>query len=123
MLKRQNRLTKRKEFAYIYKNGSKINSKNLSIVIVPSKKQDFRVGFSVNNKIGKAVVRNKIKRRLREIVKKQSKNIKNNQNFVIVAHPTILECDFHKMEEEVLFLLKKGKMLNEQIFDGDWHTN
>lgn len=113
MLKKQNRLTKRKEFAYIYKHGVKTNSKNLSVVAVKSKKCEPRIGLSVNNKIGKAVTRNKVKRRLREILRKQIPNLKHFQNFVVVAHPTILECDFHKMENEVLAVLKKGNLLNE----------
>lgn len=119
MLKKQNRLTKRKEFAYIYKHGVKTNSKNLSVVVVKSKKIEPRVGFSVNNKIGKAVTRNRIKRQLREILRKQIPNLKNFQNFVIIAHPSIVECDFHKIETEVFAVLKKGNILNEQIFNGD----
>ena len=117
MLKKQNRLTKRKEFAYIYKHGEKTNSKNLSVVSVKSKKKEPRVGFSVNNKIGKAVVRNRIKRQLRDILRRQIPNLKQFQNFVVVAHPTIVECDFHKMENEILWVLKKGNLLNEQILD------
>lgn len=115
MLPLKNRLKKRKEFAYIYKNGKKFNSKNLSIVCISSKKAECRVGFSVNNKIGKAVVRNKIKRQLREIVRKQLNNLRIHQNFVLIAHPTIVECDFLKISEEALMLFKKGNVLNEQI--------
>ncbi len=112
MLPTQNRLKKRKEFAYIYKHGTKISSKNLSIVITKSKLNLTRVGFSVSNKIGKAVQRNKIKRQLRSIVRKELNNLRIHQNFVLIAHPTIVECDFSKIEEEVLFLLKKGNLYN-----------
>lgn len=112
MLPTQNRLKKRKEFAYIYKHGTKIISKNLSIVITKSKLNLTRVGFSVSNKIGKAVQRNKIKRQLRSIVRKELNNLRIHQNFVLIAHPTIVECDFSKIEEEVLFLLKKGNLYN-----------
>lgn len=113
MLPVKNRLTKRKEFAYIYKNGKKINSLNLSLVYVPSKKEETRIGFSVSNKVGKAVIRNHIKRQLREIIRKQLNNLRIHQNFVLIAHPSIVECDFSKMGQEVLMLLTKGKILNE----------
>ena len=113
MLPSINRLKKRKEFAYIYKNGKRFNSKNLSLVLINSKLNVTRVGFSVSNKVGKAVQRNKIKRQLRSIVREQLNNLRIHQNFVLIAHPTIVECDFSKMEAEVLSLLKKGNLLNE----------
>lgn len=116
MLPLKNRLKKRKEFAYIYRNGKKFNSKNISLVVTDSKKLVPRIGFSVSNKIGKAVVRNKIKRQLREIVRIQLNNLRIHQNFVLIAHPTIVECDFSQMKSEVDALFKKGKIYNEQIY-------
>ena len=113
MLPKDNRLKKRKEFAYIYKNGKKLNSKNLSIIITPSKLNITKVGFSVSNKVGKAVQRNKIKRQLRSIVRKELNNLRIHQNFVLIAHPTIMECDFSKIEAEVIYLLKKGNLYND----------
>ena len=113
MLPSVNRIKKRKQFAYIYKNGKKINSKNLSVVMIKSKLKEPKIGLSVSNKVGKAVVRNKIKRQLRAIARKQLNNLRIHQNFVLIAHPSILECDFSKMEAEVLSLLKKGNLLNE----------
>ncbi len=113
MLPKNNRLKKRKEFAYIYKNGKRFNSKNLSLVVAPSKLNVTKVGFSVSNKVGKAVQRNKIKRQLRFIVRKQLNNLRIHQNFVLIAHPTIVECDFSKIEAEVQYLLKKGNLYND----------
>lgn len=113
MLPVKNRLTKRKEFAYIYKNGKKNNSPNLSLISVASKKENIRIGFSVSNKVGKAVFRNRIKRQLREIIRTQLNNLRNHQNFVLIAHPSIVECDFSQIKDQVLTLLQKGKMFNE----------
>ena len=68
MIKRENRLKKNKHFNYIYKNGTSIKLGVLSLVYTKTKFKPFKVGFSVNNKIGKAVVRNKVKRRLKECI-------------------------------------------------------
>ena len=114
MLPQKNRLKKRKQFAYIYKNGKKVNGKNLSIVFTLNKRSETKIGFSVSNKVGKAVLRNKIKRQLRAIIRKQLNNLRIHQNIVLIAHPNIVECDFSKMEKEVLYLLNKGNLLNEQ---------
>ena len=113
MLPTVNRLKKRKEFAYIYKNGKKFNSKNLSIIVTNSKLNVTRIGFSVSNKVGKAVQRNKIKRQLRSIIREQLNNLRIHQNFVLIAHPSIMECDFSKIKAEVIYLLKKGNLYND----------
>lgn len=64
MLKKPNRLTKRGSFAYVYRNGSRRSERALTLMFVNSK-GGVRAGFSVPNKVGKAVVRNTLKRRLR----------------------------------------------------------
>ena len=112
MLKKINRLKKRKEFAYIYKKGTRIYSPNLTLVKIDSKLPFCKIGFSVNNKIGKAVIRNKIKRRLREIIKPLIPQIKNC-NLILVAKPNITELDFQQLKNETINLLKKGKIINE----------
>lgn len=111
MLKAQNRLRKRKEFAYIYRNGERYHSTHLSLIKVFSKYQNPRIGFSVSNKIGKAVVRNKIKRRLREIVRPLVPQIKNC-NIIFVAKTNITESTFAELKTEVTQILTKGKIIN-----------
>ncbi len=110
MLKTQNRLKKRKEFAYIYRKGEKFSSKNLTLYKISSKYPNPKIGFSVSNKIGKAVVRNKVKRRLREIVRPLAPSIKKC-NLIFVAKPTITELDFTALKNEVTQLLIKGNVL------------
>lgn len=113
MLPLKNRLKKRKEFAYIYKNGKKVHSSNLTLIWVSSKKPENKIGISVSNKVGNAVIRNKIKRQLRDIIRKQLNILRIHQNFVLVAHPSIRECDFSQISAAYLQLLQKGKLLNE----------
>jgi len=112
MLKAKNRLKKRKEFAYIYQKGEKYYTNNINLFKVYSKYPTPRIGFSVSNKIGKAVVRNKIKRQLREIVRPLVPRIKNC-NLVFMAKPTITELSFIDLKNEVVKILIKGKVINE----------
>ncbi len=112
MLKAQNRLKKRKEFAYIYRKGERFYTTNLTLIKIYSKFPDSKIGFSVSNKIGKAVVRNKIKRQLREIVRPLIPNIKNC-NLIFIAKETITGTNFSDLKNEVHLLLKKGKIIDE----------
>ena len=65
MIKKENRLKKRKQFAYLFKNGNHTGDEFVSLVYLKLKTKNFKVGYSVSKKVGKAVVRNKVKRRLK----------------------------------------------------------
>ena len=109
MLPKQNRLKKRKEFGYIHKNGKRVHSEHLTLTYIESRFPIPKIGVVVSNKSGNAVVRNRIKRQLREILKQNINNLRSHQNIVLSAHPNISECDFSKLGAERNYLLKKGK--------------
>ncbi|MEG1509646.1 MAG: ribonuclease P protein component, partial [Clostridia bacterium] len=62
------RLKSKKSFNYIYKKGESTANKYIALLSVPSKFPK-KFGFSVSKKVGNSVVRNKVKRRLKEIVR------------------------------------------------------
>lgn len=113
IMKNKNKLKKRKQFNWTFKNGTSIHSKNMVIVFHESKGRDYKVGFSVTKKVGKAVTRNKTKRRLREIVTKYRHNILGKNTIIFVAKPSITEISFWDMMAEVEMLLKKAKLYKE----------
>ena len=84
MLNSENRLRKRKEFAYLYNNGSARHTNHLTVVYLPTKNRKLKIGFSITKKIGKAHTRNLIKRRLRAIVREFVPQLPNNYNMVII---------------------------------------
>ncbi len=112
MLNAKNRLKKRKEFGYIYKKGSKIYGQHLCIFFVPSKLQAPKIGLSVGNKVGKAVVRNKLKRQLRHIMREFVPLIKNT-NLVILVYPEILGQNYQQLKQNIYKTLIKGKIISE----------
>lgn len=92
MLDRKHRLTKRSSFSYVYKNGTNASNNILKVYCVNS--VGVKIGFSVSNKLGKAVVRNKIKRRLRAATREILPQIKSGVQVIIVAKPAILDASF-----------------------------
>ncbi len=116
MLKQDNRLTKRKEFGYVYKHGKYAYNNYLTLIYVPSKLKDVRIGFSVNKKTGKAYVRNKIKRQLREIVRLNLEKFEPNYNYVFITKPEITWISFKEISDSVMDVLKKANKLKWKFF-------
>ncbi len=114
MLKKQFRLTKRKMFGYIYKNGVSKSGKNLVLLYTPVKAKGYKVGFSVSKKIGKAHTRNLIKRRMREAFKLIMPVVNTKFNYVIVAKPSICDKTFNEIYQEMFQVFEKsGMIINE----------
>lgn len=107
-MKKENRLKKRKQFNWTFKNGQKVYGKNLVLVYNNSWAKDFKVGFSVTKKVGKAVVRNKTKRRIKEAVFMFADKILPKHTLIFVAKPEVVNVDFLTIINEVEFLLKKS---------------
>jgi len=110
MLDKTNRLTKRKEFNYLYKNGQAQHTHHLTLVYLPTKHRPIKIGFTVANKIGKAHIRNLIKRRLRAIVREIVPNLPNNYNVVIIAKAGIDNVSFADLKSEVYTLFNRANL-------------
>lgn len=104
------RIKKRKQFNWIFKNGDNVNSKLLTLVFCKSKIKGSLVGYSVSKKIGKAVTRNKVKRRLKEIVKINQSLLQNKYSYILVAKPGIENATFIELTQEVENILVKAKI-------------
>ena len=116
MLKRVNRLKKRYQFNYVYKQGSHFFGKTMTIFVSTSKTKNIKVGFAVSKKIGYAFKRNLIKRRLREIVYSEINNLKQNYNLIVVAKDNIENFSFDEIKNDFKKLIVKADLLNEETF-------
>ena len=114
MLKRINRLKKRYQFNYVYKSGEHFSGEHMVLYLVSSKTKNIKVGLAVTKKVGKAVVRNRVRRQLREIIKKQVPSLKQNYNLIVVARDNITSASFENLTNEFLKLIKKANLINEE---------
>ncbi|MFH1308467.1 MAG: ribonuclease P protein component [Patescibacteria group bacterium] len=106
MLRKQNRLKKKTDFDSVYKKGYTIAGKLVFLKVLKNKTQNSRFGFIVSKKVSKkAVIRNKIKRRLRSIVK--NIDIKNGIDVIITTNPEIVEKTYQEIKLEMEDLFKK----------------
>ncbi|MFH0856794.1 MAG: ribonuclease P protein component [bacterium] len=115
MLPKQNRLTKNKEFENIFENGDSFFTKILGIKYVKNEINITRFGIIISNKVSKkAVVRNKIKRRLREILRLNFDQIKKGCDIAILARPGISNCEYDELEKNIEYALRKTGLIFKQ---------
>ena len=98
------RLQKNRAFQYVYRKGHSAACRNLVLLAAPGR--ELKVGFSVSKKVGNAVVRNKVRRRLRECFRPLMGDVKTGL-YVVVARPAAAEAAFDALEKDVRYLLKK----------------
>lgn len=84
----------------------------LVLLTKPNKGGESRFGFVVSKRVGKAVVRNKIKRRLREIGRVAK--IKNGWDIVVIARKPATSTDFAETRECLLTLLRKAGVTQDR---------
>ena len=104
-------LSKNEEFKNLLKQ-KKITNKYVTIFFGKLINKDSRrlnISFVTKKKIGNAVKRNKIKRRLRNILNEAVKKIslKFNYSYLVIAKPTMLNNEFKKMKETLFRELEK----------------
>ena len=111
-MERRYRLQKNKAFQYVYHRGKSVACRDLVMLIAKSK--SMKVGFSVSKKVGNAVTRNLVKRRLRECFRPYLGGVKNGL-YVVVARPSAAEASFQSLQRDVRYLLKKHNVLSPAL--------
>ncbi|MGE5577130.1 MAG: ribonuclease P protein component [Syntrophothermus sp.] len=100
------RLKRPDDFRRVYAHGTSYVHKVIVLYVLPSGKGLSRIGLVVSKKIGKAVVRNKIKRRLRAIT--DSAQITGGFDLVVVARGRAREATFGALQEAFSLLARKA---------------
>ena len=95
------RLRKREDFDRIYKGGARHSSANLMVIFLAAAGDGSRVGFTAGKALGGAVVRNRIRRRLREAVRRHLQELRIPADVVFHPRKSVLRAEFSQLEAEV----------------------
>lgn len=95
------RIRKSRDFRWIQRRGKKWKSSDFLFLFLPSNEVS-RIGLVVSKKVGNAVVRNLVKRRLREACRKNYECLKNNVDIVIIAFSSAAMSTQNSVEHQVV---------------------
>jgi ribonuclease P protein component len=115
MLEKINRIKKKKDFELIFKNSKSFKNNLFIFKIAKNSLQLNRFGFVVSQKVSKrATDRNKVKRRLSDLVRAKIGSIENGTDLVIIALPGIEKKEFSEIREAVDSSLIRAKLIIEK---------
>jgi len=118
-----NGLTRKKEFNEVYNKGNSVVDRLLVLYCLPNSKPFSRFGFSVGKKVGKAVIRNRLKRIMREICRTNIRMIKEGYDCVIIVRPRSAGEKYSSLEKSFLKLAGKAKIIKREMTGNETTDN
>ena len=109
------KLRKNYQFKRVYNEGKYYVEKYVVAYIIKNNDGLNRVGFSVSKKIGKSVVRNKVKRRLKEIYRLLHNELKLGYDIVFTARVRSNEATYLDLKENMIKTLRRSRVLKEKL--------
>jgi ribonuclease P protein component len=110
-MNRKYRLRDNEQFQRVKRDGRSWSHFLLVLCALPNGLEYSRFGFSVSKRVGKAVVRNRVKRLLREAARARHSLVVPGQDLVLIARSPIGEADYRQVEEAVEQLLAQAGLL------------
>jgi len=102
------RIRKRKDFLVLYKKGYRYKSRYFTLIGLSNALTHSRVGVVASRKVGNAVARNRAKRRLRELFRRNKDLLRLPVDLLLVASPDMRDAVWAELEES--YLLAVGKI-------------
>ena len=104
-------LTKRAQYLAVYKSGKSWGDGLVWMKALPNGLELSRYGFSITKSVGKAVIRNRVRRLLREAVR--MKPLKPGWDMVFVSRPSAATAGYYQLDRSISKLLGRARLLQE----------
>jgi ribonuclease P protein component len=103
------RLRKHADYQHVYAKGRKHRSTSMSWFLAPqSEASGARVGLTVGKVLGPAHERNRIKRRLREVLRRHVGQLPAGCDLILHPHRTVMTLEFTKLDAEIVRILQQA---------------
>ncbi len=113
-------ITKNHEFKRVYNKGASASGQNLVVYCRRWRDRDKnRLGLTVSTKVGKAVQRNKIRRRLKEIYRLNEEKLSTGWDIILVARVRSRNAGYSELERDFFSLCARLKLMAEEKDEKD----
>lgn len=109
-------LNENRQFRRVYQKGKSFVNSLLVIYFLKNGSNRNRLGIAVNKKVGKAVVRNRVRRLVKESYRLKEKEIKKGYDIVFVSRVRARESSYDAVNKAMHHLLKRAGLLNSSAF-------
>ena len=100
------RIRKNKDFLHLYKKGERYRGKYFNLIYLSSASSFSRMAVVVSKKVGNAIKRNKIKRWIRTLFRRNKNLLKIPFDIIIIAKKEILEASWLNLQEDYFTAIK-----------------
>ncbi|MCR5826172.1 MAG: ribonuclease P protein component [Oscillospiraceae bacterium] len=114
-MKRATTLKENYEFRRVYNKGKSGVSPFLVVYARPNRGARSRLGVTVSAKLGHAVARNRVRRRLREIYRLAQPRLKQGYDVVLVARGRAMRCSYQELEQAFARCCERLKLWREDV--------
>ncbi|MEG2338059.1 MAG: ribonuclease P protein component [Clostridium sp.] len=114
LMKSEEKIKRNSHFRYIYNRGKSLSNDTLVLYRIKNNKPVSRLGISVSKKVGNSVVRNKVKRLIRECYRVNRGSYKTGFDFIFIARQKASTADYAKVESAMKHLMRKSGMFIEE---------
>lgn len=104
-------LTPNREFRRSYAKAERRSGAYLTVYARSGRRGENRLGLTVTAKVGGAVVRNRVRRRLREAYRLNEASLVKGKIVVVVARPESAGATFHELQEDLLRIFRRLRLL------------
>ena len=112
-MEKKYRLRKNMEFKKVYSGGKSYWNRNLILYVRKNELENSRIGITITKKIGNAVVRNRIRRRIKEIIRLKLGNIKDGYDLIIIPKKNVQDISYKDLESAMIHIMRISKILRD----------
>jgi ribonuclease P protein component len=113
-LNKKMKLCKNKSFQAVYRHGKSYANKQAVLYVLPNKKDISRIGFAAGKRLGGAVLRNRVKRILREAYRLNQDKITKGADLILVGRNPLVKAKFKTADRAFLDLCAKAGILKDK---------
>ena len=113
-MKKAYRVKTEADFQKVFHQGQSMANRQFVVYSISKEGQThFRAGISVGKKLGNAVERNAIKRKIRHCLIEfdQEDRLKADLDFIVIARPPVNRMDYHEIRKSLLHVLNRANIL------------